>query len=88
MNIQKWNYETHEYEAYSIENGLKLSLYESNMDTIINCPHCKKELAYGDGYTSLELHNDIGLGYVVCGSCYDEEWERKSRFAKVAQCNG
>ena len=46
----------------------------------MNCPHCGKELPYGETYTSKEIHNWVGLGYGVCEECYEEEWKRRKKY--------
>ena len=80
MILKKWNYETHKYDDTEIPDKWNVSLYEIEMDTKINCPHCGKEFDYGDGYTSLEFHNWVGLGFSVCEECYEKEWERRRKY--------
>lgn len=50
------------------------------MKEIVNCPHCGKELEYGNCYTSLEIHTEMGFGYGVCEKCYEEEWNRRRQY--------
>lgn len=82
MNMQrdigKWNYETHEYDPYMPNPDWKLKLYSQDMDEPINCASCGKEMTYGEGYSSEELHNHIGFGYPVCEECYRLELARQS----------
>ena len=73
IELDKWNYETHTYDKVSLPN-LNYKLYSKDMNEVINCPHCGKELKYGEGYTSLEFHNNFGFGYAVCKDCYDTEF--------------
>lgn len=80
MEIRKWNYKTHEYDSIEVPDEWNVSLYTENMDEIVNCPHCGKELRYGETYTSKEIHNWIGLGYGVCEECYEEEWKRRKKY--------
>lgn len=75
--MQKFNRESHKYEDYKIPSDWYCPIYSDDMDEIINCVSCGKELPFGDCYTSLEIHNDIGLGYGVCRGCYSEEHFRK-----------
>ena len=77
MIIKKWNYEKHEYEDYNIPDDWKVKTYSDNMDELVNCPHCGKELKFGAGYTSMEIHTNVGFGYTVCENCYEEEWKRR-----------
>jgi superfamily II helicase len=77
MILKKWNWKKKIYEPVEISNNLKVSSYESDMNTIINCPHCSQKIRYGESYTSREFHNDLGLGYGVCEKCYEEEINRE-----------
>ena len=78
--IGRWNYITREYDPYEIPDNWNVKLYSLDMDEIINCTSCGKEVTYGECYTSFELHNDVGLGYPVCQECYDEEIKRKIKY--------
>ena len=53
------------------------------MKEIVTCPHCGDLIEYGDSYTSLEFHTEMGFGYAVCESCYELELERKLKNDKV-----
>lgn len=46
------------------------------LDTIIKCANCKKEIRYGDSFSSLELRNKGGRLSNVCGECSKKECER------------
>lgn len=70
--LRKWNYETRKYEPYFVPDEWRVTTYADDMDVIVNCPHCGKKLAYGDSYTSHEIHTEYGFGYAVCGECYFE----------------
>ena len=75
--MQKWNNKKREYEDYKVPKEWHCPLCPPYLDEIINCCQCGKELQAGNCYTSLEVHNHIGLGYGVCPECYEKEWERK-----------
>ncbi len=77
---RKWYYEKHEYLPYLVPEDKKLCLLTEDMDEIVNCCQCLKDMAFGDSYTSMEVHNAFGLGYAVCESCYDKEWERRKKY--------
>ena len=47
------------------------------MSEIINCCQCGKEITFGDGYSSQEVHTLMGFGYMVCEECHKEEIKRK-----------
>lgn len=68
---QKWNWKTHEYEHYKLP--LNSTMFQFDMDDIVACAGCGKQMKYGESYTSLEIHNSMGLGYAVCEECYNEE---------------
>lgn len=80
MILQKWNYEKRDYEDYEIPNEWNVKTYNKNMEEIINCCQCGKKLLFGDSYTSLEVHTEMGFGYSVCGDCYEKEWKRRERY--------
>lgn len=77
MTVRRWNFKTREYEPYEIPDDWKIKTFCVDMDEIINCPHCGRELAFGDSYTSREIHTKHGIGYSVCAECYAKEWERE-----------
>ena len=81
-DIRKWNYQKKAYEPYTPPAG-RISLYEPVMETPIVCASCGKQMTFGDGYTSLTLHNDAGFDYSVCESCnsteLDEEIENRRK---------
>lgn len=59
---------------------MSISAYESDMDTIVNCAQCYKEIKFGNCYTSLEKLTETGFGYAVCEDCYEREWKRRRCF--------
>lgn len=73
MILQKWNNKKHKYENYEIPDDWNVKTYSTNMREKINCVHCGKELEFGDCYTSLEVHTEMGFGYGVCEKCYNKE---------------
>lgn len=78
MKLNKWNYTTHTYEDYNVPANWNVKYYCDDLEEIVNCVQCGKELKNGDCYTSLEVHTDIGMGFSVCEECYNKEWERKN----------
>lgn len=72
--MQKRNFKTHEYEPYSVPADHKPCLFSEDMDLTITCACCGKPMTYGEGYTSQQIHSSMGFGYIVCESCYTEEW--------------
>lgn len=80
---RKWDYDKHEYKPYLVPADKKLSTFEEDMNTIVNCCQCLKELPMGEAYTSLEVHTGTGFGYAVCDKCYEKEFKRKEDNEKV-----
>lgn len=81
MILQKWNYKKHKYEDYEIPDEWNVKTYANGMEEIINCCQCGKKLKFGDSYTSLEVHTEMGFGYSVCEDCYEKEWKRREENA-------
>ena len=52
MILRKWNYKTNEYDPYEVPDGWDVSIFETDMGSIVNCAECGKSITYGQGYTS------------------------------------
>lgn len=74
--VRKYDVEKREMIDWYIPREWRTALWNTNMNDIVNCAQCGKELKYGDCYTSRELMNGAGLGYGVCGACYQKERRR------------
>lgn len=79
MILQKWNWDKHKYEDYEVPKDWVCKCYSDDMSEIVNCPHCGKQIRFGEGLTSTEIHTELGFGYAVCEDCYDEEWIRRQK---------
>ena len=75
--MQRWNYAKCDYEPYEVPEGWKCPLTSADMNLIINCASCGRELTYGDAYTSREIHTEYGMGYPVCDECKETEIRRE-----------
>ena len=75
--LPKWNYELHEYEPMIVPAKWNCKMFSNDMSEIVRCPHCGASLPFGDTFTSLEVHNEVGMGYAVCPGCHREEIKRK-----------
>lgn len=74
MILHKWNKETEDYEDFD-SPAKRVQLFSDDMEMLVDCVECGKEMKYGECYTSKRIHNHIGLGYHVCGDCYKKEIE-------------
>lgn len=83
MELQKWNRETHEYDKYVTPEEWKCLWNSDDYSEECNCAQCGKVMTVNDGYTSREVHTDLGLGYIVCEECYGREWERENLWDKI-----
>ena len=79
--MKKWNYDTHTYDDYVGYPGAKS--YSDDMNEIVQCAGCGKDIKYGMTYTSMEIHTNLGLGYGVCKDCYSAEWKRRKKYEKI-----
>lgn len=77
MIVRKWNHKTREYDPYELPEGA--SCYEDDMEKVVHCAQCGREVPFGDCYTSREVHTRGGFGYGVCRECYEQEWERERK---------
>lgn len=83
MKLRKWNYETREYDPYEVPDDWELVLTTQDMEQHVNCAQCGKDMTFGDGYTSREVHTNVGFGYPVCEQCYENERRREAEANRV-----
>lgn len=70
--MKKWNYETHQYEEYKVPSDWNVSMYETDMEKVVNCAECGKPMKYGESFTSQRIYDSAGLfGYAVCRECHE-----------------
>lgn len=70
MTVNKWDSKKKKYNKVNIPSDWKISTFEFDMNTIVNCVNCGKEVVFGDGYTSRRYHTEMGMGYSECEECY------------------
>lgn len=75
--MKRWNVEKGVYEPYSVPKEWHCQAFETDMNKIINCARCGKEIPFGDSYASRQIHTDYGLAYSVCRTCYEKEYEEE-----------
>ncbi len=82
---EKWDFAKREYQPYVIPGNWYCPLVLYDMETIVNCASCGKKLPFGDTYTSRQIHNPFGFGYMVCEACATKELsaERKAQKENV-----
>jgi hypothetical protein len=79
MKVNKWDFVKHKYEEVNLDYT---PIYREDLDRIIECINCRKEIPYGMAYTSAQYHNEAGFGYPVCADCHDKEIELRERSKK------
>lgn len=76
MILNRWNWKTRKYEPYEVSNNWSIATLVFGKGVWVDCASCGACIPYEATYTSLEIHTPIGIGYMVCEKCYDEECER------------
>lgn len=74
MILRKWNEGKGMYEPYEAPNDWTVCTYSDDMDKVINCARCGRKMIFGDGFSSRQIHTDMGMGYIVCEECHEKEW--------------
>lgn len=74
--LRRWNASIKAYEPYAVPDEWNVTTYSEDMAEIVNCAQCGKALAFGKCYASKEVRAKGGMGYAVCESCSDKEWDR------------
>ncbi len=82
MTLNKWNYKKHTYESLEVPDDRDVRLSVDDLKEVINCANCGKEVVTGNTYSSLTIHNRIGLGYCVCEECYEKEWKERLKYRR------
>ena len=78
MMLQRWDEKERQYRPYEVPDDWHVTTYETDMDTIVNCCQCGREVPFGECYTSMQVQTSVGFGYAVCERCYyDKEWPER-----------
>lgn len=77
MTVSRWDWEKERYNTEIIPDDRKISLYSDDMDKQIQCVTCGTWVRFGDTYTSMEIHNFMGFGFMVCEECHGREMVRR-----------
>ena len=76
MKAKKWNPKTQQYDI-KVEITNRASFFDHNLEAIVCCANCEKELRVSDAIHSAEIHTLSRLyPFLICGSCYESEMER------------
>lgn len=81
MILQKWDEKKHEYLPFESPAEI-LFLFTEHMGAPVDCANCGARQVFGDCYTSQTIHNEMGLGYPVCGACYEVETKERLKHRK------
>jgi len=68
-----WRPEKKAYDKYYIPMSWYTPLWTANMDAVVNCASCGKQLKYGDTFSSRFIHTEMGIAYYVCPECHEKE---------------
>lgn len=82
-NANKWSYRDKKYEDYTLPEGATKGMNIKDMDTIITCAECGAKIALGNGLTSRSIHDDIGIGFIICETCARNERTLSQKFGRV-----
>lgn len=77
MIVRRWNPRVGYYERQTVPEAWKVRTFCEDMDEVVNCISCGKEIAYGDCYCSRQYHSEIGFGFAECKECYDKFWQEE-----------
>lgn len=82
MIVNKWDFGKRKYDKVKIKDDPMIKMYCQDMNQTVKCINCKNIVLYGNTYSSLQYHNDLGLAYPVCPNCYEKEWAIKKSYVE------
>lgn len=92
--VRKYDRSKHAYNPpVELPKEWHTPLIAEDMNEMINCACCGKEIRYGDGYSSRDICDMSGcFGYSICEECHEkelaelfEEIDQKKRSAEPAE---
>jgi len=79
--MQKYDFIKKQYTPYTPpQNGHCDIMVHANEE--LNCAACGRTINKHNAYTSAAIQNDIGIGYLICKSCYEHELKKKKKKKK------
>lgn len=75
MTVVRYDRKTKKETEYKLPEGSEM--YVEDLDSTICCASCGKKVVAGDTFTSMEIMNGMGFGYLVCEKCYEQEYKRR-----------
>lgn len=76
MKAKKWIFQKHKYIDIEVDDRCNY-LPLTDMEQVVVCPNCGKEIPVGDTYTSHEYYSSNGIwGLNVCPKCYQDDLKR------------
>lgn len=61
----------------SVTSKADYCVYSDDLEKVIRCKSCDKELTYGQSYTSKNHLTSAGFGYCICEECMEKEWKER-----------
>lgn len=83
--LRRYDWKASAYAPYLVPASWRVEKYLQSYEEPVNCAGCGKQLKWGETFTSAEIHDMAGLGYGICGECYDSELARKRAASKGAK---
>ena len=65
MILRKWNYQKHNYDKHEVSDTWNCKTFCEDLEEIVNCAQCGKQVKHGNTYVSLEIHTM--MRFRICG---------------------
>lgn len=79
MKVNRWDFIKHAYDIIEIPTDWYVTT-SGELGETINCIHCGKRVLVDNCYTSYRYQDSIGLGYLICGECMENEFKVRQRY--------
>ena len=71
MKIFRYNANNYRTVEAKIDSNWKVSVHESDPNTVINCIHCGQPIKFSDSQESKRYKNETDRSYRECLTCYN-----------------